>query len=225
MKNLALACAVALSLGSGAQAATITNGFTFAVANGGGSSAGSHFHSSTGGVFGNPAGKAEVGSYSSEEVRGLSEYNLTGLTASPFAFVTFDVFALAGLFSGTNDFLYDGTISVDAYLGNNAENISDFTAASLGSVGTFGTAGLQVGDVLSFNITSIFNTSIGNSSASLGIRLTRLGAGNGGAVTFDDFRLTTDNQSTVPTVPVPASLPLLMAGVAGLGLLRRRKQG
>jgi hypothetical protein len=70
-------------LGGGATAATITNGFTFSVADGftGLSGQGTHFHSSTGGDFGNPAGKAEVGGFfGSEEVRGLSEYNLSGLS-------------------------------------------------------------------------------------------------------------------------------------------------
>lgn len=57
------------------QAATITDGFTFSVA--AFDSTGSHYHSSTGGDFGNPVGKSEVGNFFSEEVRGLSEYDLT----------------------------------------------------------------------------------------------------------------------------------------------------
>ena len=57
------------------KAATITEGFTFSVADKyiGPAGVGTHFHSSTGGEFGNPAGKAEVGSFFEEEVRGLSE--------------------------------------------------------------------------------------------------------------------------------------------------------
>lgn len=86
-------------LSGSASAALITNGFTFAVASAGSNTfAGTHFHNNTGGAFGNPAGKAEVGRFISEEVRGLSEYNLTGLGTSGTAFVTFNVFKLGGLF-------------------------------------------------------------------------------------------------------------------------------
>ena len=58
-----VAAVVALALAANVEAVLITNGFTFAVASDGGADqdTGSHFHSNTGGVFGNPAGKAEVG--------------------------------------------------------------------------------------------------------------------------------------------------------------------
>lgn len=225
-KAFAAVFATAVLLTGASQASTITEGFTFAVASDGGSTdAGTHFHSNTGGSFGNPAGKAEVGSYSSEEVRGLSEYNLTGLASSVTSFVTFNVFKLGGLFGGVNDFLFDGIISVDAYLGNNAEDISDYQATSLGTVGSFSTAGLSVGDVLSFDISSIFNTAIAGGASSLGIRLTRSGVGNSGAATFDTFRLTSDDQTTNPsTVPLPGGLPLAAAGLGALGLLGKRRK-
>ncbi|SOB98580.1 VPLPA-CTERM sorting domain-containing protein [Rhodobacter maris] len=228
MKQTAFALAIAVTaLGAiSAQASTITDGFTFSVATSGtGTGVGSHFHSSTGGDFGNPSGKAEVGAFSSEDVRGLSEYNLTGLATSATAFVTFGVYQLAGLFSGVNDFLYGGTITVDAYLGNNLENISDFQAASIGTIGTFSTSGLSVGDTLSFSIASIYNSAIGSSASSLGIRLSA-NSRDGGAVTFDNFRLTTDDQSTNNTnvVPLMGALPLTLSGLAALGLVRRRKR-
>jgi hypothetical protein len=204
---------------SKAQASTITSGFTFSVANDGGNSNGSHFHSNTGGSFGNPAGKAEVGSFSSEEVRGLSEYNLTGLATGP-AFVTFNVFKLGGLFNGTNNFPFTGNINVVAYAGNNTENISDFQDPSIGTVGTFSTAGLALGNILSFDISSIYNNALTNSLSSLGIRLQFADGTDtgGGALTFDNFRLTSDNQTT--DVPTPALLP----GLIGLGLNVWRKR-
>jgi hypothetical protein len=40
------------------QAVTITNGFTYSVASSGDQTVGTHYHSNTGGAFGNPAGKA-----------------------------------------------------------------------------------------------------------------------------------------------------------------------
>jgi len=226
IKNIGIikiaALVVAFGFSASASAALITNGFTFAVASSGGDqSVGTHFHSNTGGAYGNPAGKAEVGRYSSEEVRGLSEYNLTGQTSATSAFVTFDVFKAGGLFSGANDTPFTGTIAVEAYAGNNLENISDYQAASIGSVGSFLTTGLLVGNVLSFDITSIFNTAIAASDTSLGIRLRAIPLNpNSQAWTFDSFRLTTDNQSTLPE---PASLALFSIGLAGWGATRRRK--
>jgi hypothetical protein len=218
--SLSIAAAVAPAYG-----ATITEGFTFAVASGGGAPAtGTHFHSSTGGVYGNPAGKAEVGSYSSEEVRGLSEYDLTGLVASASAFVTFRVFDDGGLFGGTNDFPYLGNINVEAYAGNNSEDISDYQAASIGAVGTFSTAGLVVGNTVSLDITSIFNAALANGDTSLGIRLMIASAPNGGAYTFDTFRLTSDDQTTPQATPIPAALPLFATGLGVMGVLARRRK-
>jgi hypothetical protein len=212
-------------LAMGAQAATITDGFTYSVASSSGSTdSGSHFHSNTGGAFGNPAGKAEVGRFFSEEVRGLSEYNLTGLAAASSAYVTFDVYKAAGLFGGSNDFPFEGRIEVDAYRGNNAENISDYQAASTGLVGSFATTPLFVGGVVSFNVTSIFNAAIANGDSSLGIRLKAAPLNPSGAWTFQSFRLTSDNQGTIPAVPEPESLALMAAGVLTVCTLARRKK-
>jgi hypothetical protein len=224
LAGVCLTVAIALPV----SAATITDGFTFAVASGGGApSTGTHFHSDTGGAYGNPAGKAEVGSYSSEEVRGLSEYNLTGLTSTPSAFVTFEVYKAGGLFGGTNDFPYNGLINVVAYAGNNLEDISDYSAASIGTVGQFSTTGLGVGNTISFDITSIFNAAIAAGDTSLGIRLEIASAPNGGAYTFDLFRLTTDNQSTVDlggATPLPGALPLFASGLGAIGFLAHRRK-
>lgn len=211
-----------------ASAAPITNGFTFSVASSCDTSVGSHYHSNTGGSFGNPAGKAEVGRYSCEEVRGLSEYDLTGLGTATSAFVTFNVFKAGGLFNGTNNFPFTGNIAVQGYAGNNLENIFDYQAASLGNVGAFSTAALLVGDVLSFDITSIFNAAITSSQASLGMRLLVDPLNDRGAWTFDSFRLTTTSDCTIQggcggnNVPEPGSLALLGAALAGLAAARRK---
>lgn len=215
-----LAGLMVLGMSGLAQAATITNGFTFSVASGSDQNNGTHFHSSTGGDFGNPAGLAEVGNFSSEEVRGLSEYDLTGLVSAVDAFVTFDVWG-TGLFSGVNNFPFNGIIDVVAYQGNNAENISDYSAASAGSVGSFSTVGLSIGDVLSFNLTSIFNDAITNGWSSLGIRLqTEDTTNGGGAWVFNDFRLTNTDDTTNP-VPEPATMTILGLGLAGVALRKR----
>jgi hypothetical protein len=222
-RTLAGTCAaLAFVFAGAAQAATITDGFTFSVASGSDTSFGTHFHSNTGGSFGNPAGKAEVGRFSSEGVRGLSEYNLTGLSAASSAFVTFNVFKAGGLFTGTNDFPFTGTIKVDGYAGNNLEDISDYEAPSIGAVGTFSTSSLAVGDILSFDITALFNAALTNGDISLGMRLMADPLNESGAWTFENFRLTTDNQTSV--VPVPAGLPLMLTGLVMLGYRSFRRR-
>ena len=219
-----VACGLAVAaMPAGAE--TITKGFTFAVASGSGEAAtGTHFHSNTGGVYGNPAGKAEVGKYSGETVHGLSEYDLTGLTKSPTAFVTFDVYKAGGLFAGVNDTPFAGPITIYAYQGNNLEDISDYQAAPFATIATFNVAPgtTKLGDIFSFDITSAFNSAITNGYASLGIRLEadRLDASQ--AWTFQDFRLTSDNE-TMGGVPEPTTWMLMLVGFGAVGgALRRR---
>ena len=62
IKGFALSLVLStFTFGSYTKAVTITEGFTFTVASSSNPSIGTHFHSSTGGDFGNPAGKAEGG--------------------------------------------------------------------------------------------------------------------------------------------------------------------
>ena len=216
--NLTLASAALLMAASSPNAALITNGFTYAIATGSDQDVGTHYHSSTGGDFGNPAGLAEVGAFASEEVRGLSEYDVSSQSNAISAFVTFDTYG-TGLFAGTNDFAFDGTINILAYQGNNAEDISDYGISTSSVVGSFSTVGLAVGDIFSFDILNIFNFAIDNSWNSLGIRLqTEDNTIGGGAWVFEDFRLTTTNESNVPE---PASLTLLCLGLMGIRLTRK----
>ncbi|MDY7015844.1 MAG: PEP-CTERM sorting domain-containing protein [Cyanobacteriota bacterium] len=224
---MATAGSILLSLGVGevSEAAIVRNGLTYAVASDGfNNNIGTHYHSNTGGAFGNPPGKAEVGDFFNEEVRGLSEYDLTGLSASSSALISFDVFKVAGLFLNQNDFPFVGDIDIVAYAGDNSEDLSDYQAATLGTIGTFNTGGLSVGDTLNFDVTSIFNGAIASSLSSLGVRL-QTSAGTdarGGAVTFDDFTLTVDDSTVVPEPT--STLGLLALGTLGAISTVKRKQ-
>jgi hypothetical protein len=212
-----------LSVSGFANARLITNGFTFSVASNSDQSSGNHFHSSTGGDFGNPSGKAEVGNSETEEVRGLSEYDMAGQLAALSAFVTFDVFSY-GLFAGVNNFPFTGTIDVLVYEGNNLEELNDYQAAVTSTIGSFSTLGLNFGDVLSFDVLPAFDNAVSNSWSSFGVRLqTEDTVDSGGAWVFDDFRLTTTDDSS-NDVPEPSTLAIFALGMIGLASRRFKKQ-
>jgi len=224
MRHIAFLGVVGLfvaGISNGRASASVTPGLTFTVASQSGLPAtGTHYHSNLAGVFGNPPGLAEVGSLqdqalSSESIRGLSEFDLTGLGAGT-ATLSFRVYTPAGLFPGQNDFGFVGNIGVLAYAANNAEDIGDYSTATLASIGTFSTAGLLAGSPVSFDATSIYNTQLGLGASSLGFRLqtTPATVTGGGAFTFDSFTL------TVTPVPEPGALGMLAAVAAWL--LRRR---
>ncbi|MGB3512235.1 MAG: PEP-CTERM sorting domain-containing protein [Microcoleaceae cyanobacterium] len=74
---------------------------------------------------------------------------------------------------------------------------------------------------MSFDITSIFNNAITNGWSSLGIRLESATDPQGGAWTFDTFRLTTDNQGS-NSIPEPSAVIGLLAVGLGSSLLKKK---
>jgi hypothetical protein len=216
-----VAAAIIVSVGvAGAASAATVSGLTFSVGSDcSPSTGGDHFHSNSDGIWDNPSGKAEVGNFvgtCAEKVRGLSEFDLAGLSTTTEASVAFDVSQLEGLFPENSD-PYIGWIRIVAYDGNNLEDLSDFQAPPTGSVGRFSTGGLSVGDTLTFDITEIFNDAIVAGDSSLGIRLSMGRSFGGDAVTFDNFQLVT-------SAPLPAGLPFLLTALGCLGIVARRRK-
>lgn len=236
MRISAAILALGLSLGtaSGAMAlTTTTNGLTFTVANDGPGTTGSHFHSST------PTGDggfAEVGrlfvddgqgNEVREEIRGLSEFDLTGLVTASEAILQFEVLFPGGLFDLNAD-PFDGIIALLAYEGDNFESLGDFQITPTTPVSEFAIDPItfEGGDVIALDITALYNSFIANGISALGIRLENSPLAEGSqAWTFGNFQLLTETTPPPPPpveAPEPATLGLLSLGVAALALRRKR---
>jgi len=193
---------------------------------------GSHFHASNEQAV-DPenstvvaADVAEVGGFFQlEEIRGPVEFDLTGMALAESAKLSFDVAdvldrelndaSVGGLFGQA---AYIGDIDVVAYLGNNAEDRADFQASPIGPVGSFNTDGLEAGETIEFDVTSIYNEQIEAGSDSLGIRLQISSSDTipDDAISFDNFQLT--------VVPEPSTFVLaLLALLVLFGSGHRRR--
>lgn len=226
-----IACGLALGGAGAAQAlTTVTAGLTFTVANDGVGTAGSHFHSST---FTGDGGFAEVGRLFfdagngevREEIRGLSEFDLGGLTTAAQAILQFEVLFPGGLFVENAD-PFDGIIALLAYEGDGLESLGDFQITPTTAVADLPIDPISFsgGEVFSLDVTALYNSFIANGISALGIRLENAPLAEGSlAWTFGNFVLTTESAPPPPPtdVPEPATLGLLGFGLA-LALRRKR---
>lgn len=235
--------------GASAHATIVLDGLTFTIGGYGNCAItscpdqGSDFHTDV--YFGN---FAEVGGYSAsgvgspavEEIRGMSEFDLTGMFHVSLATLTFRVMRQGSILypEGPNDAPFTGTILVDAYSGNNSlvgngfdwetnedALFTDYEEAAIRAIGAFDVVGgadpyPNVGDIYTFNITGLFNQAIGQDLVSLGIRLRQDRAG-------EDYGLSlawmfTNFQITLRQVPEPGTLALIGLGLIGIAFSRRK---
>jgi hypothetical protein len=186
---------------------------------------GTHFHD----YYFNPEDSlfvAEVGSWGTEQIRAVSEFDLTNI-ATAAVFLVFDVYALQGIYDdgfGDNLRPFDGVIEVWTYGANGQREIDDYHLPGTALLGTFSTDSLtSPGQVLAFDITSAVNASIAAGDDAIGVRL-QIAPGvdpMGGAMTFGDFRL-------MDPVPEPQTVFCILAGLTGIfvsqRLQRRRRR-
>lgn len=137
---------------------------------------GTHFHSADG--LPSPAASEndlELGNFptgsSTEEVRGMVEFDLAGLSSDIAAVAAqCDVAILGGLY-GQGPNVFDVTFSY--YAGNNREDLSDFGAPLVlpvpNELMTLSTGGLAVGDSVSIDVTAPYLDSIANADPALGV--------------------------------------------------------
>jgi hypothetical protein len=213
-----------------AEATVINEGAAYAIADNfvdhegtaGAPGEGSHFHASnvlpvdpTDSTI-IAADVAEVGGLTDESIRGMVEFDLSGRPMAELVTLHFDVANLSemglssdpvgGLFGQPK---YVGGIDVVAYEGDGQEELSDYQAAPVASVGSFQTGDLSADDTTSFDITGIYNEQIEGGGSWLGIRL-QVSEPDGipdSAISFDNFRLAIVPE---PSTLVLASLALLV---------------
>jgi hypothetical protein len=204
-----LLMAVALSVASvGALAQTQIQGQTFAV------TADQSF-----GLPGGPYGyvtmaepvTAGMWGESSEWIAARSEFDLAGQQAAGSVWLSFhflDMLAPAAY----------GPIpmALGWYTGDNAATVSDFNPGLYG-LATLDLAGLGAGEIVHFDVTSLFNEAVVRGDAAFGVGIDNRTLPNTFA-RFESFTL------TVSAVPEPATYALMLGGLAMVGVVARRRR-
>ena len=164
----------------------------------------------------------------------MFEFDLSGILDSSTITSALFGFTLSGL-----PVVVYGTevpFTVDAYLGNGLVDDADFSATGTQVISAAVLIGTAAGTTLSFALSDLFPVQNALAGDKLTLRLTVPQEVDHGspnhlhiAMTESDFAdpfLTLDATPVViqpGTVPLPAGLPLLLAGLGALGLVRRKK--
>lgn len=205
--------AMALSAASiGAWAQTQIDGLTFSV-----TTDSDYFQPEPyqyGYVTPGPVATSGMWGNSSEWIAARSEFDLTGQTFA--SNVTLSIQFL-NTSSSTYPPIPSGIpvpMSLRWYTGDNQARLQDWGIAAT-PIGTLDVSTFTAGQFLSFDVTTIFNAAVARGDAALGIAIDNRSIPNQFA-SFRDFSL------TVSAVPEPSNYAFMLAGMALLGLARRR---
>ena len=189
----------------GGAVATLEESFAavvvFSVANGV-EGPGDHWHANLAGSPSpaQPLQVAEVGGLdgdATEYIRGCVEFDVAGKGTATTATLKFKVFdvnfvtgsSVGGLFGQTVP--YEGIVTLEAYTGDNSEDLTDISSASLGTIGTIDTTGAAAQQEFSIDVTTLYNSAATSFGVRLKVSPTEPPA-TVKAITFYDFRLEVD---------------------------------
>ena len=141
-----------------------------------------------------------------ELLKGFSEFTISSVSNQSSAFLTFDVLKLG---EGDDGSLRD-TVSIFSY--NPLEKrepswaIKDpreinYNRKKVDINASFDTSKLGLGDTVSVDVTSALNSAINNGDSLLGLTFGRNNARSKGNITFNNFRLTTEDQTSTASTP------------------------
>ncbi len=159
---------------------------------------------------------AVLGSFG--EARSMAEFDISPFTIPPGEFISAATFQVrissAGVFGLGVDGEIPSSFGVDGYVGNGIEELSDFQIANGNLLDSVATPNPQVGQILSFDVTSFVAGLVSANETYVGLTLR---AESFGGMMFEE-RLGYP-QLTIETAPEASTLTLL--SLAGFALLRR----
>lgn len=159
---------------------------------------------------------AVLGSFG--EARSMAEFDISPFTVPPGEFISAATFEARITSNNVFGLGVDGetpsSVAVDGYVGNGIAELSDFQVADGNVLYSVATPNPQVGQILSFDVTSFVSALVSANETYVGLTLR---AESFGGLMFEEGA--GYPKLTIETIPEPSTLTLL--ALAGLALLRR----